>query len=82
MTVNEAIKVLQRAKREQAKLILQNRKGVKDMKEAMKLAGEVFLFRRVDSRHVEYIGFDCETTSVAHEYYSSRGIILNMDVEY
>ena len=82
MTVNEAIKVLQRAKREQAKLILQNRKGVKDMKEAMKLAGEVFLFRRVDSRHVEYIGFGCETTSVAHEYYSSPGIVINMDVEY
>jgi len=82
MTVNEAIKELQRAKREQAKLILQTRKDVKDMKEAMKLAGEVYIFRRIDSCHVEYVGFGCETTSIAHESYSSRGIIMNIDVEY
>ena len=82
MTINEAINTLQRAKRAQAKEILKNQRGVNDMKEAMKRAGQVYLFRRVDSRHVEYMGFDYEVTSISHEYYSSRGVILNIDTEY
>lgn len=82
MTINEAIRTLQRAKREQAKLILQGNNDVNDLKEAMSLAGQTYIYRRTGHNTVEGIAFGAESTSVCHGSWSSRGIVLDIDVEY
>lgn len=86
MTLDDAIKALQKAKRQEANRLLKEGRCT-DKKEALSRAGGVYLYQREGSRYwgtpkVHYVGFDCEFTNVAGTYGSYRGLVLNIEEEY
>lgn len=83
-SINEAINALQRIKRAQAKDILANSQGVNDMKEAMRIAGGISVYRRTGHNTVEEIYFQFSPTRVAGAggYGSYRGVVIHLDNEY